>query len=669
MLDVSELKEYTVTVKKREDLDTFYEDMQTPGGNLYIPDRAVDISLLRPMSRNTNYMLTEEEADQIKGDPRVMDVVLTKSITAGIRPAYFIDDAEIGRYPNYTANSKNWGLLAHRYKGDLNNLYGSAGTTIVGGSYAVQTNYSNVINNKRVSDISITASGKNVDVLIVDGHILKDHPEFAKNPDGTGGSRVVQIDWKDYALQAIGTTVTNSYNYSPYLADGVTFRYGADHGNHVAGTAAGNTQGWARNANIYNISPYSTDNADNTVYWQNIYDFIRAWHNSKPINPETGRKNPTVFNGSYASAHSIAGYPWPTWYIYYMNYRGVETTFPFIQPTVYRAGFNSNDPSTWQLNPDGTTITSNPNVPDLLARNCTGSTSYFSYFYLTFAYKTSGAAKLYFEPEFPTPAYRAASWADVEDMIADGIIVVGAGGNDGSTAAREGELDFDNHMKLGLQRNADGTITNWSASIMPTPYYYNRGSAPGSVTGAICVGAMESAPGRVDSGWSVPTPLIQRINSQYRTNKTGFSKRGTRVDIWAAGRHIMSPYDVDGGGTNTNPDPRNPSYYNASISGTSMASPQVAGVCACLAEVFPNMKTAEMLEYLQYHSQKNGLDNFSISVTNDNFTSFGLNGAPNYILYMPETRPLKDSVYPMAKFKIRKTSGRVFPRPRIRRKG
>jgi hypothetical protein len=665
---MSELKEYTVTVKKREDLDAFYEDMQTPGGNLYIPDRAVDVSLERPMSRNTNYMLTEEEANQIKGDPRVMDVVLTKLVTAGITPAYLIDDAQIDRYPNYTANSKNWGLLAHRYKGNLNDLYGSAGTTLVGDSYAVQTNYSNVINNKRVSDVNITASGKNVDVLIVDGHIFKDHPEFAKNPDGTGGSRVVQIDWKNYALQAIGKTITNSYNYSPYKADGITLRYGADHGNHVAGTAAGNTQGWARNANIYNISPYSTDNTDNATYVSNIYDFIRAWHNSKPINPETGRKNPTVFNGSYSSSHSLLGYAIPTWRIYYMNYRGVATTFPFIEPTTVRAGLDINDVSTWQLNPDGTSIRSDPGMLDLIARNCTASSTYFSYFFLNYVYKTSGAAKLYFEPEFASPAYIAAAWVDVEDMIADGIIVVGAGGNDGSTAAREGELDFNNHMKVGSKRNADGTITDWTL-IIPSPYYYNRGSAPGSVTGAICVGAMESAPGRTDWGWTAAQPFSQRNNSQYRTNKTSFSKRGTRVDIWAAGRHIMSPYGEKSGGTNTNPDPRNPSYFNASISGTSMASPQVTGVCACLAEVFPNMKPAEMIEYLRYHSQKNALDNYSISVTNDNFTDFGLNGAPNYILYMPETRPLKDSVYPMAKFKIRKTSGRVFPRPRIRRKG
>ena len=30
---MSELKEYIVTLKNRDDLDAFYEDMETPGGN------------------------------------------------------------------------------------------------------------------------------------------------------------------------------------------------------------------------------------------------------------------------------------------------------------------------------------------------------------------------------------------------------------------------------------------------------------------------------------------------------------------------------------------------------------------------------------------------------------------------------------------------------------
>jgi hypothetical protein len=42
-----ELKEYIVTLHKHEDLDDFYQDMETPGGNLYIPERAAKITVAR----------------------------------------------------------------------------------------------------------------------------------------------------------------------------------------------------------------------------------------------------------------------------------------------------------------------------------------------------------------------------------------------------------------------------------------------------------------------------------------------------------------------------------------------------------------------------------------------------------------------------------------------
>ena len=70
---MSDLKEYIVTLHDYQDLDEFYDDMETPGGSLYIPDRAVELVNRRPISRNTHYLLTAEEAEQLKNDPRVWE--------------------------------------------------------------------------------------------------------------------------------------------------------------------------------------------------------------------------------------------------------------------------------------------------------------------------------------------------------------------------------------------------------------------------------------------------------------------------------------------------------------------------------------------------------------------------------------------------------------------
>ena len=69
-------REYVITLQNFNDLDSFYEDMETPGGNLYIPDRAVKCQNRRPISRNTHYLLTREEAKALANDERVENVEL-----------------------------------------------------------------------------------------------------------------------------------------------------------------------------------------------------------------------------------------------------------------------------------------------------------------------------------------------------------------------------------------------------------------------------------------------------------------------------------------------------------------------------------------------------------------------------------------------------------------
>ena len=65
-------REYVVTLKDYSDLEEFYDDMETPGGNLYIPGRKVECALRREISRNTHYMLTDDEAEEVGKDPRVL---------------------------------------------------------------------------------------------------------------------------------------------------------------------------------------------------------------------------------------------------------------------------------------------------------------------------------------------------------------------------------------------------------------------------------------------------------------------------------------------------------------------------------------------------------------------------------------------------------------------
>lgn len=366
-----ELKEWIVTLHRKEDLESFYEDMETPGGNLFIPDRAVDASKKRLISRNTHYMLTDDEVELVKQDDRVWDVDLAELVEVTLRPNYTITDGEFSKSWAGDADDINWGLLRHSEAANRSN-WGDGGTAQI------------------IDDLTITASGKHVDVLIVDGHVDPDHPEFAVNSDGSGGSRIVQYNWFQ---NNIGSgTGTYVYDRSGSYTN-ATDRDDNNHGCHCAGTVAGNTQGWARDAKIYNISPYSTNPSynQNGLTGSTMWDYIRAWHNAKPINSVTGRRNPTISNNSYGSSVTCGSNNFGN--ITRINYRGVD----------YNPGRNLT-------------------AAELQARGC----------------YTTGTLNV----EFPN--YFTSRVADLQDAIDDGIIIVASAGNDYWKTVASGDQDYNN---------------------------------------------------------------------------------------------------------------------------------------------------------------------------------------------------------------------------------
>ena len=347
-------REYIITLKNKEDLPAFYNDMETRGGSSSIPTREIPVKHRRPISRNTHYMLTDTEADKIKKDPRVLSVELTmeeRGIT--IKPSRSVTSTLWNKSNTIATSHQQWGLL-RCVEGETRSNWGSNGTPNVTGT------------------ITLTSTGKHVDAVVVDGHFDPTHAEFAVNVDGTGGSRVVQFNWSSLNPQVIGSAA-GTYVYTPYV-DGVSdATVNNNHGSSVAGVFVGNTRGWASDANIYNINPYASN--PNPFVAANIIDYLRAWHNSKPINPVTGRRNPTISNHSYGATAEL-----PITSISQVRFRG----------TVYTGPFTSSQLSAFGI----------------------------------FNYDSGGGVYL---AEFPGRS--SAFDADLLDAIDDGIIIVAAAGN------------------------------------------------------------------------------------------------------------------------------------------------------------------------------------------------------------------------------------------------
>lgn len=475
-------KEYVVVVHRGIDLEAFDAELAAETGAGPIPNRSVEVANPRWGSkRMTHWMLTDEEAQELANDERVLSVEI---------PVDQRDDIEIGLNASQsdtwyrgasTDNSHvNWGL---RRCIETTNIFADA-VTLTG-------------------DYTYPIDGTGVDFIVQDSGIDPNHPEFQ---DANGTSRVQQIDW--FAGSGISGETQDDGFYTDY--DG--------HGTHCAGIAAGKTFGWAKNARIYSQKLGGLEGSgdpNSGISIANAFDTIRIWHNNKTPDPATGIKRPTVVNMSW-------------------GYGGTR----FGDPTsgVYRG-------TAWTYGVDYTsraTLEQSTGVP--INRLSSGGIP-------------AQAARL---------SVRVASVdAEIEDMIDDGIHICIAAGN--------------NYNKIDSGAGADYNNTVlWSGNTNS----YHQGSSPYSLN-AFMVASVDSA-----------------VNVSNTEKPSIFSSRGPGCNIWAPGSDIMSA-------TSTNHDTSkfsaieyygNSSFFQMAISGTSMAAPQVAGLCCLHLQVFPDLSPEQLQE-------------------------------------------------------------------------
>ena len=532
-------KVYVVTLKKYEDLDGFYSDMSSDGYKLHMK---------RPISRNTQYYMTAEQAEEIKKDSRVLDVELNM-VDAGLKPiAYNVNNVSrnmTGVFRKHTipsfyaATDYDWAKLhcagndADRGKG----TFGTDGTT------------------SKTATASIFNNGQHVDVVICDNQSSFDCKEW--DSPSTNQTRYVQYDWYTELNGVVGSIDDDgasipSAPYSNYFDNATNKSY---HGTHVTGTAVGKTYGWANEANIYNMQVLGNAASQGSpVPTALMFDYLRAFHRYKPINSTTGRRNPTITNHSWGLIVELEA--WNMNNITEIRWRGIS----------YTQSGNPN-PSGWTFN---------------------GIEADF------------GIAP----SKNPLPGHSSALVADVEDAIEDGVVIIGAAGNmncymvpqtlpDGTQ-----HPDWDNYIWLNNQSG-------------PSLKYLCRGSSPNNCQGVVTVGNLSS---------------VSNFKRQSTTN------HGPNIDVFAPGDNIVSTFGKPGviqssSGNVLNIGSVDTKYggdnYFYDLSGTSMASPQVAGIAACLATNTERFTNNDLLGYIQKHS-KVGDMSFDIGPTPGS-TSFTFN--------------------------------------------
>ena len=183
---------------------------------------------------------------------------------------------------------------------------------------------------------------------------------------------------------------------------------------------------------------------------------------------------------------------------------------------------------------------------------------------------------------------------DLEELIQAGVTVCVAAGNDYFKIDVPGGIDYNNYFS----RSGGSQV------------FYHRGSSPYSLS-AIMVGSVDST--------ATPTEF-----------KATYSNGGPGIDVYAPGTYIMSST------SNTNNKGGvayflNSSYKQVNISGTSMASPQVAGMCTFFCQLNPDALPHQVKMYTTKIATSGALYDTAGSSTNYTGTNTLFGGQNRYL--------------------------------------
>jgi hypothetical protein len=629
------MKRYDLAVTSPEYWSEIHDALIVDSNQDGIPDRQVTCTDLKEHSSTRGtYELTEEEAAEIAAHPHVKWIELspidnpdaypkpdfaTKRFKKNVK---FYRDIFVSGIPATNPTSveldrSNYGVARPTVR--------ETGTFFSDNSGAVAV---------EEGDVSYSLTGRNVDVIIHDSGVLQYHPEFM-NANGQSRVRDIILDGPyyidpDYFINNRYTTTradgrvtgsevqsrawwTNSSNRSAQFQSEGTISVSSNytearsmgssldgtnsltdgHGTACASLVAGKNFGNAFEANIWNM-PGIGDNVSMGVATN--YDAMKLWQRLKPVNPETGRKNPTIINGSWG----------------------------------YQAAFSSGDTVSYNFRGSTGSFIGSASVTDQVTAMKDGINN-----------QVSGAYR-----SWSTSSRSSSTNTAADELMLEGVIYVAAAGNNnqrlGIGADDPDRLNYmeDEWFNVGDPRSEfPGTACPCNHRDWMNPQGIGF-DASKDFHPVVCVGALEDN--------------LTTAGAEFQAS---YSNNGPGIDVWApadetlaAGTNGVSSYED----YERYDDSR---FYDASFNGTSAASPVACGLIALFLEANPTADSRAVHNWLKDHgttllettSSTSSGDGFLDQYSDDTQTTYwtgdyNLRGAEPRVTYNPYANDEKPSI-------------------------
>ena len=376
--------------------------------------------------------------------------------------------------------------------------------------------------------------------------------------------RFSSASYRSVGFSTFGTAnVSTSYTRSQCNGDNSELaQNGSSHGTQCMAASCGRTQGWAFNANKWNLNLYGGSGSGIEAG----FDAQKLFHQMKPVNPKYGTKDPTVSSNSwgYRALPSDEGY-----YYYRGDTNGVSYTIDGN-----RSPFHSGNTQP-------------------------GFMRWVGYF---------GDYDRMKGQLFPSSMTQAA-----DELIESGVIFVGAAGNSNQKQVSWDHPDFDNFYNTG----AGVTVgQNYFSEFGRQKYpYTNRRGFPqhGGMTRSGVGGTVYTYPviniGAMDDSHGI-------YDGIYKERKVSYSDMGNEIDCFAAADGIITAVNSTSGKA------RRDSYTGSTISmvdgrfsGTSAACPVAAGMIATKMQYNRDWTWEDVRNWLKGKSQPVGVTTVGINTS------------------------------------------------------